>query len=1126
MKPEQIERARQILEQLRGLDSMARASYLDDACKDDPEVRNEVELMLVSGLETIGSSLRSPDALRTDRIGAYQVLKKLGHGGMGVVYLARLTGDESAEQVAIKVIKHGMDTDEILRRFRREQKILASFHHPNIARMIEAGTTEDHRSYFVMEYVPGEPLDQHCDRWNLEIPERLKLFRIVCHAVHYAHQNLVVHRDLKPGNILVTPEGVPKLLDFGIAKILTEDATDQSLLTATGLNVMTPDYASPEQVRGDSITTATDIYSLGVLLYQLLSGHLPYRIAGKNLQDAIRVVSETEPERPSVMVTRKEGSISPEQVSERRKSDPEKLKKMMQGDLDQIVLMAMRKEPERRYQSADQLSEDVARYLEQQPIRARKDTFLYRTAKFVRRNKTTVAIFGFSFLAILATVIAVGFVRHKANQQARLFQEFGQDVTRIEAVMRYAYLLPLHDVLPDRKHVLERLDQIQQRMDRLGDLASGPGHYALGRGYLSLHRYQDAQDHLILAWTQHKYREPAVANALGLSLAMLYREKLQEAERLYDRDARKLRKLALAKQYGDSAVQYIQLGKTASASEPPEYSDALLSFLAKRYPEALRKSDFALRKTSWLYEAKVLQGDIFVAMASDLSSAGKGEEARQLFDQAKIRYLEAAQKGQSDPEVYSALCALHSIVQRSFVDQKGTSPDSIIEEGIEYCQKALRANSTNARANVLASTIYSLQAYDQITNGKDYSFSSKQALDYANAALKIDPENGPAYQSIGHLYRNLAWAEIQRMANAISMLELADRNLQKAIIRLPHDYDLMSMLGNTYVDRARFEAYTGKDPGPTLQKAIDTLQKAVDLNQGYFKAYSNLGTAYYAKGAYELDAGLNPQPSLLEAISLFRKTIELNPNYVNAYEYTAVSNLSMAQFVKERGEDPIPHLDQAIASYKKSLELAPDDAYGLAGLAAAYTKKADQLLGMGKVASSELQWAREASENTLKQNNQIMPAYVYFAETELIAARSAMAEGKSPKRFFEDAARILQSGLQISPDCSECWEMSASMHLLRAKYLKSIGQSAKKELQQGLAAASQALRQNPKMARVYAIQGELLLMSAKSSSDQSQLMKAVTSFEQAFKIKASLKRDYGPSYEEARGLKPATQNAD
>ena len=317
---------------------------------------------------------------------------------MGAVYLGARDDDEFKKRVAIKLLKRGTETDDVIARFRTERQILASVDHPNIGRLIDGGATEDGLPYFIMEYIEGQSIDQYCDSHRLSTTGRLKLFRKVCGAVHFAHQNLIVHRDLKPKNILVTAQGEPKLLDFGIAKLLNPDMAAVSLqATVAGVLLMTPQYASPEQVRGEPITTASDIYSLGVILYELLTGHFPYQIKAKAMHEIVKVISEQEPTRPSTAITRVEKPPTQEEpgkpatTSYAREGSSEKLRRRLSGDLDNIVLMAMRKEPERRYKSVDELSEDIRRHLEGLPVIAREDTFGYRAQKFVLRHKGTVA---------------------------------------------------------------------------------------------------------------------------------------------------------------------------------------------------------------------------------------------------------------------------------------------------------------------------------------------------------------------------------------------------------------------------------------------------------------------------------------------------------------------------------------------------------------------------------------------------------------------------------------------------------------------------------------------------------------------------------------------------------------
>jgi serine/threonine protein kinase/predicted negative regulator of RcsB-dependent stress response len=530
MTPERWQQVKMIFNAVLEQAPDRRAAFLDEACAGDEALRREVASLLASEAD-LGSFIAAPvvedaagmlastqaESIAGQRIGPYRVVCELGHGGMGAVYLAARADDEFKRQVAIKLIKRGMDTDFIISRFRHERQILASFDHPNIARLLDGGTTEDGLPYFVMEYIEGQPISQYCDEHRLNITERVKLFRQVCAAVHYAHQNLVIHRDLKPSNLLVTADGIPKLLDFGIAKILNPGLVATTIQeTATAVRLMTPEYASPEQVRGEPITTASDVYSLGVVLYELLTGHRPYRFKNWLPHEIARAICETEPERPSTAISRVETitkpdgatqlMITPELVSQARDGQLDKLRRRLAGDLDNIVLMAMRKEAQRRYSSVEQFSEDLRRHLAGLPVIARKDTLWYRGAKFVKRHKAGVAAAALIVVSLLGGII-------ESTRQARLAERRFNDVRQLAN----SFLFEFHDAIetlpgstPVRelvvKRALEYLDKLAQeaRSDqsllqelatayqRVGDVQGRPGFANLGDKAGALTSYRKA----------------------------------------------------------------------------------------------------------------------------------------------------------------------------------------------------------------------------------------------------------------------------------------------------------------------------------------------------------------------------------------------------------------------------------------------------------------------------------------------------------------------------------------------------------------------------------------------------------------------------------------------------------
>ena len=431
----------------------ARDAFVATRCCEDNALRREVESMLRQSGHRIDRCVERLSQPRTSaeerlagvRLGAYEVLREVGRGGMGAVYLARRADEQFEKQVAIKILKRGTDTDEVLRRFRAERQILARLEHANVAQLLDAGTTGDGLPYFVMEYVNGSRITEFCRLQNLNIRQRVELFLKVCAAVHFAHQNLVVHRDPKPGNILVTPEGEPKLLDFGIAKLLSPD-DDFAEITVQDQQRFTPAYASPEQVRGEPVTTVSDVYALGAVLYELLAGEPPHRFASQppSATELFRVIVEHEVPRAS--------SIAPTPEARRQ----------LRGDLDKILLTALRKEPERRYSGVPALAEDLRRFLGNRPVRARPATLHYRACKFIARNKFRVAA------AVLLLLTLLGGIASTVRQKERAERRF-REVRKLARAVVFDYhdlVAPLRGSTPVRerlvKDALEYLDSLSR----------------------------------------------------------------------------------------------------------------------------------------------------------------------------------------------------------------------------------------------------------------------------------------------------------------------------------------------------------------------------------------------------------------------------------------------------------------------------------------------------------------------------------------------------------------------------------------------------------------------------------------------------------------------------------------
>jgi serine/threonine protein kinase/tetratricopeptide (TPR) repeat protein len=409
-----------------------RSALLVEVCAGDESLRADVQSLLAAaegkGAATseVFQSVSQPssaqlppgeadDPMLGRRIGAYRIERRIGYGGMASVYLASRADDEFRKRVAVKILRPDLDNAELLRRFRNERQTLAVLDHPNIVKLLDGGSTDEGLPYLVMDYVDGRPIDEYCDAHKLTVEQRVRLFCAVCEAVRCAHQSHVIHRDLKPNNILVTDDGTPKLLDFGIAKVLGAQDPSEAVVTRTATRHLTPAYASPEQVRGEPVSAATDVYSLGVVLYELLTGHRPYRLKQRTPAEMERAICEQEPESPSTAIDRVETEKLPdgttvtktaEGVSRTREGDPARLRRNLRGDLDNILLKALQKDRQRRYASVEDFEQDIQRHLEHRPIKARPSTLAYRASKFVRRRKTEVIA---SATVVFILLAAAGF---------------------------------------------------------------------------------------------------------------------------------------------------------------------------------------------------------------------------------------------------------------------------------------------------------------------------------------------------------------------------------------------------------------------------------------------------------------------------------------------------------------------------------------------------------------------------------------------------------------------------------------------------------------------------------------------------------------------------------------------
>ena len=923
MTPEEWQRVRPILESALELDPASRASFLDGACANSP-LRREVESLIVSH-ELAGTDVLNPVSplnlnLNEEtrfrlpsgkRIGAYEILEEIAAGGMGAVYRAVRADGQYKQQVALKIVRSELGTELTATRFKNERQILASLNHPNIAKILDGGSTTDGLPYFVMEFIDGLPITEYCDQSKLTIDERLKIFRTVCSAVHYAHQHLVIHRDIKPGNILITSDGVTKLLDFGIAKILDPSLLPETLtMTAGGLWVMTPEYASPEQFRGQPITTASDVYSLGLVLYELMAGHGAYRFNSRMPHDVARVVLETDPEKPSTAIRSTEeagehkpekASLTPELISGSRSNSPEKLRRRLAGDLDNIVLKAIRKEPGARYTSVDQLSEDIRRHLEGLPVLARKSTIAYRCRKYVFRHKVGVTAAALVFLSLLTGIaLTLREARIARANELRAERRFN-DVRQLANSLMFEIHDSIRDLpgsTPARKLLVERalryLDSLNQEAganpslqrelatayERIADVQGYPFRPNLGDTAGAIKSYEKS-----LAIRQSLAASNPMSSEDVISLAECYR--LSADTLVVSNDsAGALR----------NSRRAVQIAEQAERTHPNDLG--VLSELSDDYEG----------------EADVLSGTF--------NSANLGDSSAALPLRQKVLEIgqQLARLKPGDPAIQrrTAIMAIH-MGDQLLVDGQWRETLPYYSQAQKAFEELLSLHSEESKPLEDVHGIYTrLQQVKLIEGDATAALAiNRKALEIASKLALADPRDTQARLALAEDYGNLA--------------------------------DSLSKSGNNA------EAIKSTAQGLTILKQLVALNPQSTEFRGMQAAvYTSAGDAYARSGD-----GLRALQSYREALSILSRVQSEDPANVDGrLRVAGVSNKVAAMSVR------LHDLPAATAMYQKALELVRPEATASHPNEQALYSTADSYAGLGEM---EINLASDTTQTVRKQ---------------------------------------------------------------------------------------------------------------------------------------------------------------
>lgn len=956
-------------------------------------------------------------ALTLPRWNTFINLSFIGEGGMGRIF--RAFDPELNRPVALKFLRWVDRTGaaDLI----REARSQAQVDHPNICKVFEVKEWHG-QVYLVMQFIEGRTLDQVAPLMTLA--QKVELMERVADAVHAAHRQGLIHRDLKPTNIMVKQEGpdtfTPYVLDFGLAR---DAANDRQ--TRQGAILGTAHYMAPEQARGDTdqIERRTDVYALGVTLYEILTGAPPF--ADIKGMDCLRHIQE----------------VPPPPLRTRNPELPE--------DLQTIVMKCLEKEIPLRYGSARALGEDLRRFRDHEPIHARPATLGYRLGKYARKNKAVVLI---GLAALLAVLVLAGFgiqARVSAASLAFWAQHYGQEAERIEALLRYVRLQPPHDVRPEMARVQARIQSMEQDLAKARRRAQGPGRYALGRACLALGEPDRALEHLDWAW-RSGFQSPDVAYSRGRALGQVYARALEDARTLQDERLRQARIQELEERLRAPAVALLRQGQ-GSLLDPPGFQEGLLAFYDRDFSGSLRLARSAAAGAPWFYEARRLEGEILLEQARLARNPG---QALAFLDQAGSALAEAARTAPSDPSLWDLLTRRwgDEMVIRRRSGQSIQAALGNLEEACAHWQR-LVPDSPTPEARLAKGELESARGSRREAGEPD---ALARALDRCEA-LRVrhpdDPETLGALASALQLraYRNLnlgqdprpdleravgllrrafearpnafdlcqplvacAWALVEfekgRGRNPEARVREARLVIQDLARRFPGIPDFQGYLGGLLVELADFQATHGIDPGPVARQALGHLDRASGMAPARFEFHFSRGNAHLAVAQFQVLQGQDPEPALAAAETAYRASLGCNPSARGARLGLGEAALLRAQTMDARRLNPIPLLSQAEAG----LQAIPPSTGGWRALlfAAQVARLRAHWVGEPSAAVVLLNQAESSAQRALREGGRTSETLLVLAQVHRSQARLRPTAGPERERR---AQRLVEELLQRDP---------------------------------------------------------------------------------------------------------------
>ncbi len=1064
-----LARLERAFEAVTALEAERRSEYLRELEARDPELANELSELLDAHdqpderlIPRSGRRGMIWDEIEEDcavlpagtEVGDFRLLAKLGEGGMATVYRAVRKTDEFHQEVAVKVLRSTLESEAGRSRFARERRIVAAFDHPNIARLIDGGMTPGGRPYFALELVDGQPIDRYADEERLTVEERVKLVIEVGRALHYAHQNLVIHRDLKPSNVYVDRSGRVRLLDFGIAKELGSEDSFTLATLAGGGSPMTPVYASPEQIFGEALTTASDQYQLGLLLFELLTGRRHHLLDGDDPASILRRIEESPTTRPSRVLENDAGA----EVAHSRRATSRELVHQVRGDLDWIVLKALARDPDRRYPTVSALVEDLERYLLNEPLTARPPSVVYRVRKWVGRNRAQSVLGVLLLLVILGSLWAARDQRLRAARVSQFSQRVERETEQIERILRDASLQPLHDTSRERRIVAERMARIEAEAERGGPALRPAADYGVGRGQLALGNHERAAALLEAAW-EGGFRGEGIRWALGIVYGELYRKELAEARAIRDAGLRRERVEIAERKYRDPALAQLR-SIAPEIEERAEQPAALIAFHEGRLGEALEIIDRVRSNFPWTRWAVAVEAEILTERAHQLYLTGELEQAGLDLERAGQALASGLEIGRSDADLYLKECQRFDVLMQVTVWPDRTSLQPLIANAEEVCGRAALIRPDWVEPVLSLASVY-LAAWDSGRfwqgEGRTITVPMRAAVE---RALMVGPERTEVHHRLGISEYFEGFTRVLAGEGPGEHFDRATTAFEHAITldpNYPFNYNGLALVASTL---SGWQMRHGIDPTQIILRGRAQAVRAVELVPGWHNARTNLARNYIREGHWSSLAGSDPAPAYQRALEAVRAVLEVNPTFAGGLRLVGQAVYGLGAERVDSGLDPSDLAGEALENYRLALVERPFDGVSWIGVAGA------RLLAMWAqpeqpLAPHDLAQAREAVGLADQAFEVSVHVETIRLEIELLELKRAPRTEVKALADRIERALTETAALDLNAALVEC-SLAAGYRVVAAAALE-VGSDPSPALRRGLEHAELSLAINPLM---------------------------------------------------------------